>query len=382
MGLSVLFSIYFFEFEQGVIQGGGLERTLQKLFFFLTFTFSLRRFLDVRTFMLNMAVKLPLIFLIVFSFVGSLTFLEGSYVQAINIVFFFPVLFINWNKPGGDELYRYILKVITFIVVVQLIMDPVLKAYTGVRWDNNALVGGMGNPNVYGLFLLVSAGYLYLFSKSFLRILSVPLALSATLTGSLVCALLAVLLALMIIISYFIRSGYLGKSAMILLIVPLVGFLIAFSYNNSEEILGLLHVISKIEGLFSLTDEGQQIGSVDGRLDYAQEGLNLMIDNPISMIVGHPNFLPMFNGDGTWISFIVTHGILFTLLFQLSNLYLILRGARFPQLEFLFSVIVLIMFQAFFITNRILDYWPAGFVYLMVFSYCATRRVCGINARF
>ena len=379
VGLSVMYSIYFFDFNQGNIDGGTMERTILKIFYLLTFSFSLYRFLEVRSFLLNISVKLPLVFLLIFSFVGSLTFLEGSYGQAMNIVFFAPVLLINWNKLGGDELYRYIWKAITVVVVVQFITDPILKAYTGVRWDNNALVGGMGNPNVYGLFLLISATYIYLFSKSYLRMLSVPVALIAILTGSLVCTLFAVVMAVVITVRYFILGSFLAKGALLLVFASLLS-IVEFLNINLRGFLGIEHAFGKIEGVLSLSDAGVQVGSVDGRLEYFKEGLNLMKDYPGSLLVGHPDYLPMFNGDGTWISFIVTHGIPFTLLFQLSNLYLIIRSARSPKMEFVFSFFVLIMFQVFFITNRILDYWPAGFVYLLAFSYCATRGVYGINA--
>ena len=376
MGLSIMYCIYVFDFNQGNIDGGRISRTLLKLFFLLTFSFSLYRFLDIRSFLLNIPVKLPLVFLLLYSFVGSLIFLEGSYRQAINIIFFAPVLFINWNKPGGDELYRYIWRAITLVVLVQFITDPILKAYTGVRWENNALVGGMGNPNVYGLFLLVSATYIYLYSKSYLRIMSLPMALLAILTGSLVCSLVGILMAVIIIL----RGGYLAIGTLLVLGFASLVFSIEFLDVNLEDLLGMAHAIGKIQGLLSLLDAGVQIGSVNGRLDYLKEGLNLIKDNPGSLLVGHPDSLQMFNGDGTWISFIVTHGVPFTLLFQLSNLYLIFRSARCPKIEFVFSFFVLNMFQVFFITNRILDYWPAGFLYLLVFSYCSTRGVYKVKA--
>jgi hypothetical protein len=329
--------------------------------------------------MLNIWVKMPLIFLILFSFIGSLTFLEGEYAQAINIVFFVPVLFINWNKPGGDYLYRYIWKAIALIVIVQFITDPVLKVYTGVRWDNNALIGGMGNPNVYGLYLLVSAAYLYFFSTSFHRMLSVPLALNAILTGSMVCSLVAVLMALMIMVRYFILSGYLAKGLLMMLLFTSVVLTTVFLDTNLEELRAMAHVIMKIQGMLNLSDASAESASVAIRLAYTQEGLSLLQDNPVSLLVGHPDYLPIFNGDGTWISLIVTHGILITLLFQLSNIYLIFRSSRHPKIEFVFSFFVLIVFQFFFITNRILDYWPAGFIYLLAFSYCASR---GIHKKY
>jgi hypothetical protein len=382
VGLSIMYSVYLFEFDQGMIEGGTLERTLLKLFFMLSFSFSIYQFLDIKSILVNFAVKLPLVFLLLFSLVASLTVLEGSYTQAINIVFFAPVLFVNWNKRGGDNLYKYIWKVIALTVIVQLVMDPVLKAYTGVRWENNALIGGMGNPNVYGLFLLVTAVYLYLYSKSFLRMLSVPVALIAILTGSLVCGLVAVLLAFMIMIRYFMLGGYIAKGALLLLCFTLFSFGALFTDADLTEFGALEHAVGKIKGLLSnsFVDAGGELASVGGRLDYINEGLELMKDDPVSLLVGHPHYLPMFNGDGTWVSFIVTHGIPFTLLFQLSNLYIIVRAFRSTKVEFAFSIYILIMFQVFFVTNRILDYWPAGFLYLLAFSYCATRGVYRTNA--
>src|SRR5205085_1198024 len=123
-----------------------------------------------------------------------------------------------------------------------------------------------------------------------------------------------------------------------------------------DDFFGAAHVVGKIEGAFAFADSSSdtEIGSIEGRLQYTAEGINLMKENPVSLLVGHPGYMAMFNGDGLWISFIVTHGMLFTLLFLLVNLYALIRCVRRPEVEFVFSFFVLAIFQAFFITNRIL----------------------------
>jgi hypothetical protein len=45
--------------------------------------------------------------------------------------------------------------------------------------------------------------------------------------------------------------------------------------------------------------------------------------------------------------------------------------------DLLFSGGVVAFMLVFFVTNRILDYWPAPLVYLLAFSYLTTRQMRG-----
>ena len=385
LGLSVMYSVYVFGFDQGKMEAGSLQRTLMKFLFSLMFFFSIRRYVDKKSFLLNLALKLPIVFLVLFSVVGVLAFLyspdayDSSYAQALNIVFFAPILFVDWNKSGGDQLYRDIWKTIALIAIIQVITDPLLKAYTNVHWEDNALIGGMGNPNVFGLFLIIAAVYVYTFVASPIKLASIPLSVIPLLTGSLVCSLIGLSFAAFVVLNEFIYSNRRVKLLLACLLLALTFLALNLVNMEMTGLLAATHAFGKIEGLltFFAVHDPSQAGSIAGRIAYVKDGFDLMKDSPLSLIFGHPGFLPMFNGDGLWISVIVTHGIPFTLLFFSTNIYVIFRSSRYKKPEFVFSFFVLIIMQLFFITNRILDYWPAALIYLLPFCYCAVRNVRG-----
>ena len=127
------------------------------------------------------------------------------------------------------------------------------------------------------------------------------------------------------------------------------------------------HAYLKVKGL--ITADLFNVGSVRGRIKWMIVGLELMKDNPLSIVFGHPGFLPFYTGDGFFFALLVTLGLPVVLLFFVSNIYLVFKGIFTNDPLLKFASYTLIVYLAFFCTNRILDYWPSGFMYLLVFSY-------------
>ena len=120
IGISIFFSYLFqiywsdiSELANGVlyIKGGYLQRNLIKLFGIFLIYIALYREFSFRSFKYNFALKIPLLYyLITLILVAPLFFTAdypnaGAHKMALNLVLFFPILFINFSGENGDELF-------------------------------------------------------------------------------------------------------------------------------------------------------------------------------------------------------------------------------------------------------------------------------------
>ncbi len=374
IGLSILYQIYFFEFTNGNLVGGESQRLFLKSVFTLLFTLSVSEYLSLSAFFRNLFYKLPILY-VVTTICLLAPWLTSDYLQALNIIFFLPIMFINWSKDGGEKLFTMIWRIIAMTTFVQLIMDPIFKIYFDVFWTNKAVIGGMGNPNVFGIFLIASGLACEFLITSRFRHFSTLFFFSTALTGSLVSLIIGFFL-----IAFQIKK-YLKKSpirTMVFLGLILILFnMIMFDEYVIDEIRPLSHAMDKLGGIidFSSSNDGTGTSSLSIRMEYLFEGLMLIEKSPLSLIFGHPDFLPMYNGDGLWTSFLVSYGLPLTLYFLMVNLILIYRGIRLQASSFKFSSAVILVSISFFATNRILDYWPAALIYFLAFTYLSNRVV-------
>lgn len=372
LGLSILYQVYIFDFQQGVLTGGETSRLLLKIVASLMLTVSLRSYLSIAAFALNLPLKLPLLF--VAATIAVLTpYLSTEFKQALNLVFFLPILFVDWNRPSAPGLFRRIWTLIVAIVAVQLILDPPCKLYFHVGWDNAAVIGGMGNPNVFGIFLICSGLACIFLVKSRWRFASVPLLLATLATGSLASSLVGALCLMGQLARYIRRAPVRGLIVLAIMIAVLTASTIAFEIVTDSP--SITHAFYKFQGLQQLLSGGSTPDSDTFRIriQYLRDGLGMLADSPASIILGHPDATAMYNGDGLWTSFIVTYGLPVTLAFLATNLYVLHRALRVRSPESLMSGAVVLAMLAFFITNRILDYWPAALLYLLAFSYLTNR---------
>ncbi len=229
----------------------------------------------------------------------------------------------------------------------------------------NTILGGMGNANTFGLHLIIAAlGIRFIYQNYFFSSIILILTFG---TGSLICSLIALILLLQALFINFFRATL--SVVFLLIITSLILFIFwddIFSHFLFE--FGpIKHAYLKVKGL--ITADVFNVGSVRGRVKWMIVGIELMKDNPLSIIFGHPGFLPFYTGDGFFFALLVTLGLPALLLFIASNIYLVLKGIFINDPLLKFASYTLIIYVAFFCTNRILDYWPSGFIYLLVFSY-------------
>jgi hypothetical protein len=373
LGLSILYQVYFYDFQDGQLSGGERPRLVLKIVATLLFLFSVRRYFSRAALALNFPLKAPLLF-VAGSILVVYPYLDASYSQALNLFFFLPILAIDWNKPGGAQLYRTIWAIITAIVVVQLALDPVCKVYFQAIWSNAATIGGMGNPNVFGVFLIAGGLASALLFTRF-RFLSSILFLATALTGSLAAAAvgfgcLAVQLALLWSRAPVRALIVVGAAIAVLSLSTLF-----LEFITDSPSIG--HAFSKLMAVHDALSSGTKgdTESISVRLQYLRDGLDMLADSPAAVILGHPRGTPMYNGDGLWTSLLVTYGLPVTLCFLTVNLLVVYRAVSSGVRDLLFSGCVVAFMLVFFVTNRILDYWPAPLVYLLAFSHLTISQV-------
>jgi hypothetical protein len=374
LGLSILYQVYIYDFSEGVLVGGERPRLALKVVFMLLFMVAVRKHCSLAAFTMNFVLKIPLLF-IAASIVAIAPFLISEYLQALNLLFFLPLLFVDWNLPGGRRLYRNIWAILVVIVVVQLLLDPLLKLYFKVGWSNAALIGGMGNPNVFGIFLVAAGLASALLLQQRFKYLSTVLFLTTILTGSLAATIIGFMCVLIQMVSVLIRTP--SRTLLLLGLLAVLLPLSTVAISVVADARAITHAFNKFLVLTDLLTGGggAESESVSIRMDYTQRGLSMIADSPLSVITGHPGGAPMYSGDGMWVALLVTYGLPLTLCFLLVNLTVIYRALRDGSRDLFFSGCMVTVTMAFLVTNRILDYWPSAFVYLLAFSYLTNRSV-------
>lgn len=381
---SYLFLIYFVETDilnnTVLIQDGFYQRTLTKISGVFLLYFTLIRFFSIRIFLHNFPIKIPLLyymitvifatpFLLLESNLVNRTFFDleaNLYLMANNLVIFAPLLFLNFSGEKGDQLFTQLIKIIVWSVSIQLLLDLFLKFLNFQKI--NTILGGMGNANTFGLHLIIAAlGLRFIYHKYLLS--SIVLIFTFG-TGSLICILISILLLVQNIIFFVFRKSIIFFLTFSFSLVILIFFKDNLIFLFSSSFFST-HGYLKLKGFFS--EHIFELLSIKGRLYYIMEGLKMMIENPLSIIFGHPNFLLFFSGDFFYITILITLGAPTLLFFIISHIYLVFRGLNIKTPLFQFSSYTLIIYLIIFSTNRILDYWPSGFMYLLVFTYLATK---------
>jgi hypothetical protein len=387
LGLSILFQIYLIGVtaENGVLSpvGGSATRLFMKLVALFLIYASLYRAFSIKSFSYNLILKIPLMCYLL-TVIAVIPFIIGNaYSQAINLLFFVPFLFIDFRGNRGRQLFSFLVKVIVCVVVIQLALEAVIKIM-GLQLVVT-LVGGMGNANTFGLFLIFSALALrILYGRTNSSRLMFVLVAG---TGSLVCTLVAALL--------LFQSFVLGvrlKTLLLFVLLLALGSSVVFLGRDwffPEEFnpelshqVPLWHSFKKFQGLIQyVLAGGEAVGSasVSVRVEYTLQGLALLSENPMAIIFGHPNFLPFYSGDGFYIALLVTVGLPITFLFLICNLIAVYRGFKENDSLSIFSSYVILTFLIFFLTNRILDYWPTGLIYVLTFSFLIRKRDIVLN---
>ena len=354
------------------IEGGNIQRFFIKMLGLLFLYIGLISSFSFRGFLYNFPIKIPLLYYAATVIYLIPIFLSESYpytsehILAINFVFFIPLLFINFYGEKGDDLFTILIKILIWVVCFQLLLDLVIKLLN--LHYVPTILGGMGNANTFGLHLIIAAlGLRFVYRK---HILSNVLLIFTWGTGSLMCVLISSLLLLQsLVYSFLIRPlGFFLLLGFIL--IAILAFLtVGENFSIYVETLGpVKHALKKISEL--------SVGEADNvlaRISFMIDAWELMLNSPISIIFGHPNFIPFWTTDGFFLTLLVTLGLPAMLFFMISNIYLFFRGQNEKTQLCQFASYTILVYLSFFCSNRILDYWPSGLMYLLVFNYLSRK---------
>jgi len=376
IGMSILFQIYWVNVlvSNGVVyvQGGGVQRFLLKIFSLSLIYASLYKSFSINALRFNFVFKIPLLYYMVTVIMMIPYTYNNAYILSVNLVLFVPLLCLVLTGEKGKFIYKKLIKIIVGVVCLQLVADLIIKGL-GLNLIGTVL-GGMGNANTFGIHLITAAlGLRFIYKQNLLSNIMLIMVWG---TGSLVCVGIAAALLLQSVIIGFRHNIF---STVLLLVGVMMGFYFWGDGILFGEVGPLWHAFMKIEGLVNVIYYGSDlfnegVGSITGRHKYTIEGLQLISENPLSLFFGHPNYLPFYSGDGFYIAMLVTLGLPATLLFIISNFYAVYRGLSENTPLSNFSAYVLFTYILFFTVNRILDYWPSGLIYIIVFNYLLRAR--------
>ena len=354
------------------VEGDFFQRFFIKIFGLLTLFLGLINAFSLRIFLYNFTIKIPLLYYVAKVIILIPIFLSKDYpytsehILAINFILFTPLLFINFYGEKGDELFLKLIKIIIWTVCIQLLIDLLIKLFNFHLVTT--ILGGMGNANTFGLHMIIAAlGLRFIYRNQFLSNIILILTWG---TGSLMCALISSFLFLQSLIIFFLKRPIIVLSTLTCVVITLI-ILFIFGFN-------LLSVIIEFEPVIHVLKKTSELmmGNADNvlvRINFIKETWKLLEENPLSIIFGHPNLLSFWTGDGFFLTFLGTLGLPALLLFVISNFYLFYGGIIKKTPLNQFASYTIIVYMSFFSANRILDYWPSGLIYLLVFNYLSRK---------
>ena len=355
------------------IEGGNTQRFLIKMIGLLLLYIGLINSFSFRGFLYNFPIKIPLLYYAATVIILIPIFLSKDYPYtsehklAINFVLFIPLLFIDFYGKKGDDLFTTLIKIMTWVVCFQLLLDLTIKLLNFQLVPT--ILGGMGNANTFGLHLIIAAlGLRFIYRKQFLSNIILILTLG---TGSLMCVLIASFLILQSLIIFSLKRPIIVLSILTCLMITLIILVISEVnlFSIATELPGPVeHALRKIVELST-----GKADNVLARIHFMNETWKLFEESPLAIFFGHPNFLPFWTTDGFLLTLFGTLGLPAVLFFVISNFYLCYRGIIKKTPLNQFASYTILVYLGFFCSNRILDYWPSGLMYLLVFNYLSKR---------
>lgn len=360
-----IFSIYYLyystDFKDGEVDNVPAYIAIAKLAAFALFMLCLMPFCVSSRYQDDMLL-VPLLALCGISYGAALMAgFDNPTALFLNALIFLPVLFsARMDETGIMAAFSLIKN----IIVVQCLVGFVLRYLGFDLWTGGAVSGGVGNPSSFGLLCCIS--YLYIDTFVEHRREEIPekiiLALGALATNS-VFSLLTMACIILLVEGKNKRLGFLAMCFLPALAVA--GYLILQAEAEGKPSF-LVHKILAVLNFVGLVDYEVTAGITGGRI---ADHLNLLqgfVDEPSSMLWGHMGSSVYRAADSQYVSYLASFGIPLTLLFVLINLKVYASALQNRKAEGLFLRGCLLIFLFNFFVNRILDYFPMTFVYMMV----------------
>lgn len=272
-----------------------------------------------------------------------------------------------------------------FILVVQITVDFIIKSANYSIWDNKAFIGGFGNPSTFGLICNIAIAYL-LSRKKILYYLPIIFLIEYGICQSKSLASIGVLI--------IIHLLYIWNQDKALSMLKAVAMLLAslfvifnnieghLTYKACSAIYMANQKLAIFDNLLSATwicpekisniiDVGTTSASVSGRIAmYKNLWHGFSLAPATTFFIGLTNIF--YNAaDSQFVTFAGSFGILLccTILYHMINPYF--HGSIYKSQLLSRSIgVVLICYT---LSNRIFEYYPVFFIFLLTFSLLKTE---------
>jgi hypothetical protein len=307
------------------------------------------------------------------------SFMYGGYGAAL---FFNQLIFLPFGilifKSEMDEPVVKTMDTILCILLLQIPLCALLTVFQHPLWPNAtffdgagklypAFVGGMSNPNSFGVALVLCL--IYVNSLRAADRWSVPfstlLILGALMTQSLLVACL--LPVVPIVLFYFDRDSRRfiireGHYAVLLKLASAANF----TPHLDIKILALLQK-------FGLAHDAVQAGSIEGRLTQTQHVMSALVFQNMHAFLravfwGHSDGAVYMPVDSQYFCLLLNFGIALAAMFLALNGLLLMRALRAAPKYRAFLFTSLVVFNIAFVANRLLDYFPMGLLYVLLLA--------------
>ncbi len=368
VAFNLYYGLYFFSFDQGAT-GSNYVLNLLKIFsvvslyvyFFkskITFNSYDLLFLWSSLFLLTIFVANGLMY----------GFNDKLFLNYIVFVLLYPFLS---SKDYSKAIYSSY-SVLSFIICLQILLDIIIKIFLKSRlWNEDVFVGGMGNPSSFAFICLFSIIYLLLGQnqiKSIKYIMVTGLSLGILQTS----ALFIIILMLVFFVYMLVRKRKWYYQILILCLVfggakPFKELVMNYSPLLKSKIVSTLSFFSG--------SIGNQSDSVYLRLQNYEliSGMGRTFDQ--HFFLGHFSNINYYSVDSQYITWGLSFGFIALFIFLL---FLAVSGWRILLLknekkEFLF--IVFMLFVLVFTNNRILDYFPVGYIFITILALVSRSKL-------
>lgn len=334
LALNLLFTLYFYDFTLGESSGGVGIRLILKILsvVFILYGFSFKRRVSLQQVVALLFFGLSCV---VLCFRGVLYGYND--LQWLNVVLLVPLILIDASS------IMTIRSVFFSSFKLWLVLEFYLIIVDYHLWENEAFIGGLGNPSSLGI---VSIYFVFIALQERKYLWAIIGILSLIMTKAMMPFLVFVLVA-------FLSIKYFYKGVLIVITSFSIPIFLTLLEQYSK------HLYLKLMGLTEFMSDGHAVNlaSISVRLEFL-ESVSRQFNEPIWVLFGGVDGLNYNYGDSQLITYLTSFGviqfavfILYLLLILISIKFWKVRG-RSAEFYFLISLLFLL------ITNRVLDYWP------------------------
>ena len=362
--------LYFVGFEQGAVEGGWQFSLIKilglSIAFFALLSFSLRKNIQIDYFFIFVFFVLSIVL-----YLAKFMLIGGNDTLFLNTVICglpFVVFCLRRDLSRVMVFFEYCL----VIIVVQIAIDTVVFLAGRSLWDNNAFIGGLGNPSSFGFVCNMLVCYV-LFKRR--RKPTSPFYFFILCYGVFMTSSMLAFLMLFMTVALWALSQLSFKR--LVLVTVFGGVNIGFGNMVVSE-----HLEYKLKSAIGILDggEGEQSASVSLRLAIHKEYIDNFFEEPIQAIFFGFNKHAYMKYDSQFLTYFSSFGFLISSLFFMVIFVVLIRSMILREHRFAFVLMLLFFFA--FMTNRILDYYPVPFFMFLIMAYfygCLSRKRISIK---